>query len=146
MLTTKESLVGRWVLNPSRSEFDVNHRPRAATLVIERDAEGHYSINAEGIDEKGEPCKERPQTVIPDGQPRPVPDFSGLTTVTTRPDDNTMHTDVKREDGSIAGQATFVVSVDGRSLTAINSGFDSQLRQFKQQTVWDRQVPEGTGG
>jgi hypothetical protein len=33
------------------------------------------------------------------------------------------------------------VSVDGRSLTAINSGFDTQLREFKLRTVWDRQSP-----
>jgi hypothetical protein len=139
MTQSQDPLVGTWVLNPSRSEFDVNHRPQAGTLVIQCDTEGRYSVNAEGISEKGQKVTERPQSMIPDGQPRPVPDFPGLTTITTRPDPRTVHTDVKREDGSIAGQATFVVSIDGRSLTAVNAGFDSQLRQFTQRTVWDRQ-------
>lgn len=139
MTHAQDPLVGTWVLNPARSEFDVNHRPQAGTLVIQCDAEGRYSINAEGISEKGQKVTERPQTMIPDGQPRQVPDFPGLTATATRPDARTVHTDVQREDGSIAGQATFVVSIDGRSLTAVNTGFDSQLRQFTQRTVWDRQ-------
>jgi hypothetical protein len=31
-----------------------------------------------------------------------------------------------------------VVSPDGASMTATTFGYDAQLRQFKQQTVWDR--------
>lgn len=139
MTVNHDPLVGTWVLDPARCDFDVNHRPQAAMLVITRDDEGRYLITAEGVNEKGEKCAERPQTLVPDGQPRPVPEFPGLTVVSTRPDSKTFQTDVKREDGSIAGQGTFIVSVDGRTLTAINSGFDSQLRQFKQQTTWDRQ-------
>lgn len=139
MATQHDPHVGTWILNPSRCEFDPNHRPQAATLVIARDNEGRYLITAEGISEKGQKVTERPETLIPDGQPRPVPDFPGLTTTSGRPDPRTIHTDVRREDGSLAGQATFTVSVDGRSLTAINSGFDTQLRQFKQTTSWDRQ-------
>ena len=107
--------------------------------MIERDDEGRYLLSAEGISEKGQKVTERPQTCTPDGQPRPVPDFPGLTTVSTRPDAQTLHTDVRREDGSLAGQAILVLSTDGRSLTAINAGFDSQLREFKQRTQWDRQ-------
>jgi hypothetical protein len=33
----------------------------------------------------------------------------------------------------------YVVSEDGRSLTATTSGWDTQLREFKQTTVWDRE-------
>ena len=38
----------------------------------------------------------------------------------------------------IFGGGTYVVSADGKSLTATNFGWDSQLRQFEQRTVWDR--------
>jgi hypothetical protein len=137
-MTQHDPLVGTWILNPSRSAFDPHHRPQAATLVIERDKEGRYLVTAEGISEKGQKVTERPDTLIPDGQSRPVPDFPGLMKTSRRPDPQTIHTDVTREDGSLAGQAIFTVSPDGRSLTAINSGFDSQLRQFKQTTTWDR--------
>ena len=32
-----------------------------------------------------------------------------------------------------------MVSDDSKTLTATNFGWDAQLRQFKQRTVWDRQ-------
>jgi hypothetical protein len=136
--TEHDPLVGTWTLNSSRSQFDPNHRPQAATLVIERDEDGAYLLKAEGIGEKGQKVAEKPQTLIPDGQPRPVPDFPGLALTSTRPDANTIHSALRREDGSIAGQGTYSVSADGRSLTAITAGFDSQLRQFEQRTSWDR--------
>jgi hypothetical protein len=44
-----------------------------------------------------------------------------------------------REDGSVVVGSTTVVSADGKSKTVTNFGYDSQLRQFKQKTVWDRQ-------
>jgi hypothetical protein len=138
MTVNQDPLVGTWVLDPSRSTLDPNHRPRAATLVIGRDEQGRYTIAAEGIGENGQPVAERPQVVAADGQPHPVPDFPGLTTISTCPDARTLHTDVRREDGSIAAQSTFVVAPDRLSLAATNSGFDSQLRQFTQQTVWSR--------
>ena len=143
MSTQHDPLVGTWTLNPAQSQFDANHRPKAATLVIERGGEdGGYLIKAEGVSEKGQAVAEKPQTLIPDGQPRPVPDFPGLAGTSTRPDPNTLRADVRREDGSIAGQATYAVAEDGHSLTAVTSGFDSQLRQFEQRTTWDRRVDE----
>lgn len=143
MPTAHDPLVGTWKLNPSQSAFDVNHRPQAATLVIERGEEG-YVIKAEGISEKGEKVTEVPQALIPDGRPRPVPNLPGLSAICTLRDPGTLHADVRREDGSVAGQATYAVSADGQSLTAITSGFDSQLRQFEQRTNWDRQRPRST--
>ena len=138
MSTQHDPLVGTWTLNPSRSQFDPNHRPQAATLIIELSDDGAYVLKAEGVSEKGRKVTEKTQTLIPDAQARPVPDFPGLTMTSTRPDARTLHSDLSREDGSIAGQGTYVVSVDGRSMTAITSGFDSQLRQFEQRTSWDR--------
>jgi hypothetical protein len=138
MTTQHDPLIGTWELNPSQSQFDPNHRPQAATLVIERGGEGAYVIKAEGVSEKGQKVTEKTQTIVPDGQPHPVPDFPGLAMTSTRPEANALHSEVRREDGSIAGQGTYVVSADGRSLTAITAGFDTQLRQFEQRTSWDR--------
>ena len=139
MPASHDPLVGTWTLNSSRSQFDPNHRPQAATLVIEQGDDGAYVIKAEGVSEKGQRVTEKTQTLIADGQPRPVPDFPGLSMTATRPDPKTLHSDVKREDGSIAGQGTYSVSADGRSLTAVTAGFDSQLRQFEQRTSWDKE-------
>jgi hypothetical protein len=131
--------VGTWVLKVEKSEFDANHHPRAGTMIIEFDAEGYYLQTAEGINEKGEKCTERPMRFIADGKEHPIPDFPGLTYTASQPDMNTMIGEARREDGSVVGGSTTVVSADGRSKTVTNFGYDSQLRQFKQRTVWEKQ-------
>lgn len=134
----QDPFVGTWQLNVEKSEFDANHRPTAGTMVFELDAQGHYLMTARGRNAKGEEVAERPMKLIPDGNEHPVPDFPGLKSVATRPDANTMTGEARREDGSVVGGGTYVVSADGKSLTATNFGWDAQLRQFKQITVWDR--------
>jgi hypothetical protein len=129
---------GSWRLNTEKSQFDANHRPSVGRMVFEVTAEGHYLLSAEGVNAKGEACRERPQRMVPDGKAYPVPDFPGLSATTSCPDANTIAAEVRREDGSVVGGGRYVVSQDGQSLTATNFGFDSQLRQFEQKTVWDR--------
>jgi hypothetical protein len=51
---------------------------------------------------------------------------------------NTLRAEARREDGSIAGEGRYVVSDDGRYMTSITSGIDSQLRRFEMRTAWDR--------
>jgi hypothetical protein len=135
----QDPFVGTWKLNVEKSEFDAHHRPTAGTMMFELDAQGHYLMTARGRNAKGEEIAERPMKFILDGKEHPVPDFPGLKAVATRPDPNTITGEARREDGSVVGGGTYVVSADGKSLTATNFGWDSQLRQFKQQTVWDRQ-------
>ena len=135
----RDPFVGTWKLNVEKSVFDPNHRPRAATMVVELDSEGYYTQTAEGINEKGEKCTERPMRFIPDGKEYPIPEFPGLKCVAVRPDPNSMTTEARREDGSVVGGGTTVVSPDGKSKTVTNFGYDSQLRQFKQTTVWEQQ-------
>ena len=133
-----DPFVGTWTLNPTRSAFDANHKPAQAMMRWELDGEGTYVLFAAGIDAKGAPCEEKPQRLRPDGVAYPIDGFPGLTSVTTRPNANTIRAEAKREDGSIAGEGTYVVADDAESMTATTKGFDSQLRPFTQQTVWDR--------
>ena len=135
----QDSFVGTWELNVGKSEFDANHRPSAATMVFDLDAQGYYLMTAEGRNDKGEKVAERPTRFIPDGKAHPIPDFPGLITVHTCPDPNTIAGEARRADGSVVGGGTYIVSEDGKTLTATTSGWDSQLRQFKLRTVWDRQ-------
>ena len=133
-----DPFVGTWNLDTQASKFDSNHRPKAGLMKIES-ADGCLVMTAEGLDERGERCVERPSRLTPDGQGYPVPDFPGLVVTTIRTDDTTLRTECRRQDGSIAGEGTFTVSPDGRSLTATTSGWDSQLREFQLTTVWERQ-------
>jgi hypothetical protein len=135
----QDPFIGTWILNVAKSQFDANHRPQAGTIVIEIDPEGHYLEKAEGISEKGEKVAERPQRYIADGQGHPIPGLPGLSYWAMRVDANTMTGEAKREDGSVVGGATKIVSADGKSMMIDNFGWDSQLRQFKMRTAWDRQ-------
>ena len=134
----RDPFVGTWTLNPTKSNFDVNHQPSAATMQFELGEDGTYVMKAQGVNQKGEPVAEKPATFIPDGRAYPVPDFAGLSAVTTRPDPRTLRAECRREDGSLVGEGSYVVSDDGASLTAMTAGFDTQLRRFEQKTVWDR--------
>ena len=134
----QDPFVGTWILNVEKSEFDAHHRPRAGTMVVELDGEGYYLQNAEGLNEKGEKVTERPVRFIPDGQDHPIAAMPGFKYKATRTDPNTLTGEATREDGTVVGGSTTVVSPDGTSKTVTNFGFDSQLRQFKMRTVWDR--------
>lgn len=134
----QDPFVGTWKLNPSRSQFDPNHRPTGATMRWLLESDGGYLLLAEGTDERGQPCVEKPQKLYPDGRAYPVEALPGLRCTTTRPDPNTLVAEVKREDDSIAGAGRYVVADDGASMTATTAGFDSQLRRFEMTTVWDR--------
>lgn len=133
-----DPFVGTWKLNPGRSNFDPNHRPTDGTMEWELKADGSYEMRASGISAKGERVTERPQRFIPDGKPYPVPDFPGLSAIATRLDERTIRGVAQREDGTLAGEGTFVVSADGKSLSATAAGFDTQLRRFETRTEWDR--------
>ena len=135
----QDPFVGTWKLNADSSMFDANHRPTEAIMRWRLEADGGYLMEAEGINEKGESVSERPQRLVPDGNAYPVSDFPGLRTVTTRPQPNTLRAEVRREDGSVAGSGSYVVSDDGTLMTATTAGFDTQLRQFETRTVWNRQ-------
>jgi hypothetical protein len=133
-----DPFVGTWTLNPMRSAFDANHKPAQATMTWELEADGTYLLRAASVDTSGKRCEEKPQRFRPDGTAYPVDGFPGLTSVTTRPNPNTIRAEAKREDGSLAGEGIYAVADDGHTLTAMTKGFDSQLRPFTQQTVWDR--------
>jgi hypothetical protein len=140
MTAAADPFLGRWTLNVRQSSFDANHRPSEATLTFELDDEGYPRMTAEGRNQHGEPVIERPTRFVTDGVERPVPDLPQLKALATRPNRYTLHAVARRADGSVVGESMMVVSPDGRSLTATNSGVDAQLRTFSQVTVWDRVV------
>jgi hypothetical protein len=133
-----DPFVGMWTLNVARSRFDANHQPPNGTMTFERESDGAYLMRAHMRKADGEILAEPPQRMRPDGKPYPVPGLHGLTAVTTQPNPRTLVARATREDGSVVGEGEYVVSEDGGSLTATTAGFDTQLRQFKIETSWDR--------
>ena len=133
-----DPFVSTWQLNVGRSKFDAHHQPPNGTMTFARDSDGSYLMRAHMTKPNGEVLAERPQRLNPDAKAYPVPDLDGLSTVTTTPNPYTLVSQVRRQDGSLVGEGQYVVADDGRTLTATTSGFDTQLRQFKIQTAWDR--------
>ena len=129
---------GSWVLNIEKSRFDANHQPKGGRMTFETGEDGSLLMKAEGINEKGEKMAEQPQKFVPNGELRPIPGMPGLSVMASNPDPNTLQAEARREDGSVVGKGVYQVSADGRTLIATTSGFDTQLRRFEVQTVWER--------
>jgi hypothetical protein len=130
--------VGTWILNLDKSQFDVNHRPAGGSMRFELETDGSLLMTAEGIGENGAKIAERPQKFVPDGIVRPLEGLSGLSSVCRSRNASSLEAEARRDDGTVVGKGVYAVSRDGETLTATTSGFDSQMRRFEIQTVWDR--------
>jgi hypothetical protein len=91
-------------------------------MTWELDADGAYVLLAEGVDAKGNRCKEKLQRLRPVGVSCPVEGLPGLTCVTTRPNRNATRAEAKREDGSLAGEGAYTVADDGTTMVASTKG------------------------
>jgi hypothetical protein len=133
----QDPFVGTWTLNLGRSELDPSYVAASGTVVFDKDPDGAYRMNAEGVTQAGERVAERPQRFVLDGQEHPVPDAPGVTAIATRPDPNTIAAEA-RMNGKVVGQARYTVSHDGRTLTATATGTGTK-GPFQTRAVFDRE-------
>lgn len=133
----QDLFIGTWKMNPEKSELDPNHRPKAAKMYWEQEADG-YRMTAEGVNARGQMVSEAPQRFVPDGKEHPVPGAPGVTSIVTRPEPKTIQVESKK-DGQIVGRASYVVSRDGKSLVATVSGMDGKQRAFRTRMMFDRE-------
>jgi hypothetical protein len=109
----------------------------AAKMYWEWEQDG-YRMRAEGINARGQVVKEAPQRFTTDGKEHPVTGAVGVTSIVTRPEPNSIQIE-SRKDGQIVGRASYVVSLDGKSLTATVSGVDAKQWVFQTRMVFDRE-------
>jgi hypothetical protein len=131
----QDPFVGTWKMNLQESSFETSHRPSQGTMRFERKLDG-YILRAEGVCE-GKYIKEQPVRFIFDGKEHPVPGAPKITAISTRPDANTVLVEARRG-GRIAGEASYLVSADGATLTTRVRGIDDQQRPFRTTVVWVR--------
>jgi hypothetical protein len=124
-------------MNREKSNFDPNHRPEDGVLRFERTEDG-YLMLAEGVCD-GKRVQEQPQNFILDGVERPVPGAPEYVAVATRPDPQTIRA-IGRKGGQVVGDGSYVVSADGKTLTATVRGVDARQRPFQTVVVWERQA------
>lgn len=131
-----DPFTGNWTLNREKSNFDPNHRPRAATMRCERTIDG-YHMRAEGQKDDGQTVIDQ-TTFVLDGCEHPVPAAPGFTASSEQPDPHTLRA-VGRKDGEVVGEGIYTISADGRTMTATVRGVDVRHRPFQTVVVWDRQ-------
>jgi hypothetical protein len=137
MCDNGDAFSGTWIMDPEKSRFDPNHRPSKGTMRFDREPFG-YTMRAEG-ESDGKHIQEQPPRFILDGQEHPVAGMPEMNAVSFQPDPNTLHVTV-RQQGSIMGEGSYIVSPDGATLTATVRGIDAQQRTFETTVVWQRQV------
>jgi hypothetical protein len=130
------AFVGTWIANIEKSQRHANHQFQSATMTFEVIGERvtltHAGVNMSGKHETG-------TTVLQaDGQEHAVsPQAHGIVVVTRWADAHTLETEA-RKDGRALGGGTYVVSADGKSLTATVAGIDAAGKPFEQVIVFDR--------
>ena len=135
-MSQPDPFAGTWKMDAQGSKFDPNHRPTEATMRFEPDGDG-YVMHAEGVSE-GRQVQERPVRIILDGKHHPVPGFPELVAISTRPEPNTILMRGLRGDETV-GEASYVVSSDGTTLTATVAGTDIEQRVFRSTVAWVRE-------
>jgi hypothetical protein len=132
----KDPFTGNWILNREKSNFDVNHAPRIATMVWERTTDG-YRMRAEGENEDGQTVVDQTAFIL-DCQEHPLAHAPDYTAFSEQIDSHTLRS-IGLKDGKVVGEGLYAVSEDGLTLTATVRGVDAQNRPFQTLIVWDRQ-------
>ncbi len=135
-MNREDPFSGDWKLSPEKSQFDPNHRPSNGTMHWEQTSEG-YRMTAEKVLGDGRVVEERPTNFILDGKEHATPDLPGWSATMSRLAPNTIEVESKNV-GRRVGKASYVVSIDGATMTASVSSVDVQQRPFQTVLVWDR--------
>lgn len=126
---------GTWIANIEKSKRHSNHQFQSATMEIAVSANTvsltYRGVNAGGKEESGTTVLEA------DGQEHPVPGQPGLVVVTRWSGPRLLQT-VAKIGGKTAGESSYEVSAEGKTLTATVSGTDASGSRFEQVIVFDR--------
>lgn len=134
-LFAADPFVGEWKANLDRSQPDPRHRPKEARARFEADPLG-YRLTAYGINGAGH-AESQTSVFNLDGKEHATPD--GETTILSRkPDDRTIET-IAMSHGQEVGRGVYVVSEDGKTLTATVSGKAADHQPFKTMLLFERQ-------
>lgn len=127
--------LGTWVANLEKSRRHANHQFQSATLTFEVSGAAvsltHAGVNMSGKAESG--------TIVlhADGVARAVPQAPDVIAVTNWIGTQVLATEAQK-DGRSVGSARYVVSDDGKTLTATVAGIDAAGKAFDQVIVFDR--------
>ena len=133
---TPERWIGTWKLNPAKSRFQSGPIPKNRTLSFQEVADGVKGVS-DLLDEMGSvhiefTAKYDGKDVAMRGTPQ------GYTIAFMKVDANSFDT-LQKTDGKVTLTTRFLVSRDGKTLTAAAVGSDPGGVKFTNVSVYDRQ-------
>jgi len=138
-LAQSDPLTGLWQLNVAKSKYSSGPGPKSQTMNIQGDGQNR-KLTAVGINAAGNAAQVVVfSELVEDGKPHPVTGLAVADASTyTRVDAHTIKV-TRLKDGKVVQTATWVVSQDGKTLTANLTGTDANGREVKNITLYEKQ-------
>ena len=138
-LAQSDPLTGLWQLNVAKSKYSPGPGPKSQTMNIQGDGQNR-KLTAVGINAAGNAAQVVVfSELVEDDKPHPVTGLAVADASTyTRVDAHTIKV-TRLKDGKVVQTATWVVSQDGKTLTANLTGTDANGREVKNITLYEKQ-------
>jgi hypothetical protein len=135
-LAQTDPFSGTWQLNLAKSKYSPGPPPKSETVNVQAEGQG-LKATITGVNAEGNPINYT-QTPVFDGLPHSTENYPNQDAyAATRVDAYTkIFSDIKA--GKLVGTTTFVVSPDGKTMTATAIGLDANGRQINI-SVYDKQ-------
>ena len=134
--TSSDNWIGVWKMNVAKSKYEAGSLPKTRILSFEPLANG-VKVSSDLLDVQGSVHLEF--SVSYDGKDVAMRGaMPGSTIAATRIDAFTFET-VQKTDGKVGVRTHFVVSLDGKMLTATAIGLDQNGAKYTNLSVYDRQ-------
>jgi hypothetical protein len=138
-LAQSDPLTGLWQLNVAKSKYSPGPGPKSQTLNIQGEGQNR-KLTAVGINAAGNAAQVVVfSELVEDGNPHPVTGLAVADANTyTRVDAHTIKV-TRLKDGKVVQTATWVVSQDGKTLTANLTGTDANGQEVNNITLYEKQ-------
>jgi hypothetical protein len=131
-----DPFTGLWQINLAKAKLA--QPPKSQTLSIQGEGENR-SVTVVGITAQGNPQAFAFKEIIEDGKPHPVTGIGAIDAQAyTRGDARTINV-TRLKDGKVVQTGTWVVSPDGKTLTATYTGTNANGQQLTNMFVYDKQ-------
>jgi hypothetical protein len=129
--------VGTWKLNVAKSTFSPGPAPRSNTMKIEASGQGE-KFTTEGVNAEGGRTAVQ-YTANYDGKDYPITGAPNADMISLKRIDARTVERTNKKDGKVNVTITYVVSQDGKTMTATVKGTNAQGQPVNNVAVWEKQ-------
>ena len=132
--------VGTWKINLAKSTYSPGPKPTvAATVKMEPSAGGALKTTIDGVNPQGQPTHTETVGAFDDGKDNPVKGAPANTTTALKRIDGRTFEAMGKVDGKPTVTTRVVVSADGKTMTATQTGKNAQGETVNNVIVADKQ-------